>query len=113
VLGSSRSAFSYHTAFTSPDAAKPAPYRKAGIDCVLVEVADKSRDETLEVLDAKREADPRVSTGRRPLKRPHLWLILNVVRKLFHVKQLLPVCSVLTITRQAPRSISPRDDHSN
>ena len=34
-----------------PDAAKLAPYREAGIDRVLFEVPDKSRDEILAVLD--------------------------------------------------------------
>jgi probable F420-dependent oxidoreductase len=35
-----------------PDAAKLAPYREAGIDRVLFEVPDLTRDETLAVLDA-------------------------------------------------------------
>jgi alkanesulfonate monooxygenase SsuD/methylene tetrahydromethanopterin reductase-like flavin-dependent oxidoreductase (luciferase family) len=34
-----------------PDAAKLAPYREAGIERVLFEVPDLSRDETLRVLD--------------------------------------------------------------
>jgi hypothetical protein len=35
-----------------PDAAKLAPYREAGIERVLFEVPDLTRDETLAVLDA-------------------------------------------------------------
>ena len=40
------------TVFAAPaDAAKLAPYREAGIDRVLLEVPDLSRDEILAVLD--------------------------------------------------------------
>jgi hypothetical protein len=40
------------TVFAAPaDAAKLAPYREAGIDRVLLEVPDKSRDEILATLD--------------------------------------------------------------
>ena len=40
------------TVFAAPaDAAKLAPYREAGIDRVLLEVPDRSRDEILAVLD--------------------------------------------------------------
>ena len=37
--------------YAPADAAKLAPYREAGIDRVLLEVPDRSRDEILAVLD--------------------------------------------------------------